>query len=185
MEVESIRKKKFLTIFHIRKSHIIFFIVSTIVLNIKTYSAISKLGAKSVVQVTATIPTLPPTLSYKGSGISHMAFMKRDININGEVIMGITSYKQVANGFDGVVTIKYPKSINLEAPEAAKLVYSVKLDFSTIAGEIDKGSGPERNIDLLVPLGQEILKSINYTISGNAPVPGKYEGEANFTLEYN
>ncbi|MGL5656736.1 MAG: hypothetical protein ACRCXY_07875 [Fusobacteriaceae bacterium] len=162
-----------------------FFMVSAIALNVKAYSAISKLGATAIVPVVATIPILEPTLSYKGSGISHMAFMKRDININGEIIMGITSYKQVDNGFDGVVTIKYPKSINLVASEAIGLIYGVKLDFSVIGGETDKGSGPERQIDLLVPLGQEILKSINYTISGNAPVPGKYEGMAEFTLEYN
>lgn len=159
-----------------------FFIVSAIALNIKTYSAISKLGAKTVVPVTAIIPTLEPSLSYKGSEISHMAFMQQDINIKGEAIMGITSYKQVANGFDGIVTIKYPKSVNLNTTGAEGFI---KLEFSTITGEIDKGSGSEREIEILVPLGQEILKSVNYTISGNAPMPGKYVGEANFTLEYN
>lgn len=174
MEVESIKK-----IFKM------FLIISALLLNEKTYSAVSKLGATSVVPVTAVIPTLEPVLSYKGSGISHMAFMKREIDIKDQVIMGITSYKQVANGFDGVVTIKYPKSIQLVAPEAAGLTYSVKLDFNVISGEVDKGNGAEREIELLVPLGQEILKSIDYTISGNAPVPGKYEGMADFTLEYN
>ncbi len=169
----------------IRKISKIFLIVSLLTLNMQTFSAVSKVGATSVVPVTAVIPTLEPVLSYKGSGISQMAFAKQDMNIKGEVIMGVTSYKQIANGFDGVVTMKYPKSIQLIAPEASGLSYNVKLEFDVVTGETDKGNGVEREIELLVPLGQEILKSIGYTISGNAPVPGKYEGMADFTLEYN
>lgn len=154
-------------------------------LNIKAYSAVSNLGASSVVQVTAVIPTLEPVLSYNGTGIKHMVFAGQDINIQGELIMGVTSYRQEANGFDGVVTLKYPKDIQLIAPEASGLTYNVKLEFDVISGETDNGAGGEREIELLVPLGREVLKSIGYTISGNAPVEGKYEGTANFTLEYN
>lgn len=169
-----------------KKSNIykIFFIGITF-LNINAYSAVSHAGATSVVQVAANIPILDPILSYKGTGISSMAFMNQDLNIKGDVIMGITSYKQTPNGNDGVVTIKYPKTVQLVAPEATGLTYSVKLDFGVISGEVDKGPGNDREIELLVPLGQETLKTISYNITGKAPVAGKYEGVANFTLVYN
>ena len=161
------------------------FLIGTIFLYATSYSAVSQVGATSIVPVTANIPTLEPTLSYKGTGISYMAFMKQDLNIKGEVIMGITSYKQAANGSSGIVTIKYPKVVQLIAPEASGLTYSVKLEFDVISGEVDKGPGNDREIELLVPLGQETLKSIHYSITGKAPVVGKYEGIANFTLVYN
>ena len=169
----------------IKKISKLILVSSIFTLNAKAYSEVSKLGASSVVPVTAVIPTLEPVLSYKGAGIDHRAFAKQDMNIKGEIIMGITSYKQGASGFDGVVTLKYPREIQLIAPEASGLTYSVKLGFDIINGEIDRGNGGEREIELLIPLGQEILKSIGYVINGNAPVPGKYEGMAYFTLEYN
>lgn len=186
MEVDSIiEKKRIIEKIKIQKISKFFLVASVFILNMNTYSAVSKLGATSIVPVTAVIPTLDPVLSYKGSGISHMAFMRQDMDIKGQIVMGITSYKQEANGFDGVVTLKYPKSIQLIAPEASGLTYNVKLDFNTISGEVDRGSGTDREIEILVPLGKETLKSIDYTISGNAPVPGQYEGIADFTLEYN
>ena len=160
-------------------------LLTSFMLRSKVYGVTSKLGATSVVPVTAVIPALEPVLSYKGSGISHVAIVKQNLNIKGIVTMGITSYKEAANGFDGVVTIKYPKSIQLLAPEAAGYTYNLGLSFEVISGEIDKGIGKEIEIELLVPLGMEVLKNIGYTITGIAPVAGKYEGVASFTLEYN
>lgn len=163
----------------------IIFLIGTIFFYVASYSAVSEVGATSVVPVTANIPILEPSLSYKGTGISYMAFMKQDLNIKGDIIMGVTSYKQAVNGNSGIVTIRYPKTVQLLAPEASGLTYSVKLEFDVISGEVDKGPGSEREIELLVPLGQETLKSIRYSITGKAPVVGKYEGVANFTLVYN